>query len=91
MANRKRLFSHRPDCTISVVTEQRPDHTWSVVANIDVDRGSAVEVIPVPLVEGGASAFPTEEQACAYAREAAEQWIHRNMPGAEPAAPAAEG
>jgi hypothetical protein len=91
MANRKRLSSHRPDCTISVVTEERPDQTWSVVANIDVDRGSAVEVIPVPLVEGAASAFSTEEEACAYAREAAEQWINRNMPGTESGEPASEG
>jgi hypothetical protein len=80
MTRRDCFSTYRPDCTISIVTEQRSDGTWGVVASVNHDTGSAIEVTRVPLAEGPAGAFPTEEEARAYARQAAEEWIEQNMP-----------
>jgi hypothetical protein len=81
MDSGKRSSIERGDCTISVVTEQRPDGTWGVVASVNRDTGGAVEVFPVPMAEGPQSRFASEDEARSYARTAAEQWIAQNLPG----------
>jgi hypothetical protein len=84
MAKIERSSEHRGDCTISVVTEQREDGTWNAVASINRDTGHAVEVIRVPMGEGPAATFQTEDEARSYAIEAAERWMALNLPGGQP-------
>ena len=80
MGEVQRDSAERRNCTISIATERRPDGTWAAVAKVNRDTGGAVEVTRVAIGEGPPLSFQTVEEACTYAREAAEQWIDQNVP-----------
>lgn len=78
------ISTHHRDSEITVVTERRPDDTWTAVSTVTQDTGRAVLVRRVPLVEGPAAEFRTEAEARDYALRAAMQWIDDNAPATEP-------
>ena len=67
------------DVTITVISEQRPDDTWTALAHVTRASGGAPLVRGVPLLEGPAAEFPTEAEARDYALRAAEEWIDENL------------
>ena len=72
------------DFTITVISERRPDDTWTALAAVTRASGGAPLVRGVPLLEGPAAEFPTEAEARDYALRAAEEWIDENLPPPSP-------
>jgi hypothetical protein len=66
------------NCDISVVTEQKPDGKWAVVATITHSTEGAVKTIPVPVPEE--MTFGSEEEARHFGIQAGRVWIDENMP-----------
>lgn len=67
------------DFTITVISERRPDDTWTALAAVTRASGGAPLVRGVPLLEGPAAEFPTEAEARDYALRAAEEWIDETL------------
>jgi hypothetical protein len=64
--------------TITVISERRPDDTWTALAAVARPSGGA-PLVRVPLLEGPAAEFSTEAEARDYALRAAEEWIDENL------------
>ena len=73
------MIARHHDFTITVISEQRPDDTWTAVATVSRPAGGANLVQGVPLLEGPAAEFSTEAEARDYALRAAEEWIDENL------------
>jgi hypothetical protein len=68
------------NCDISIVTEQKANGTWAVVATITHSTEGAVKVIPVPVPEE--MTFGSEEEARQFGIQAGRAWVEENMPKA---------
>lgn len=64
--------------TITVISERRPDDTWTALAAVTRPSGGA-PLVRVALLEGPAAEFSTEAEARDYALRAAEEWIDENL------------
>ena len=73
------MVARHHDFTITVISERRPDDTWTALAAVTRASGGAPLVRGVPLLEGPAAEFSTEAEARDYARRAAEEWIDENL------------
>jgi hypothetical protein len=73
------MIARHHDFTITVLSERRPDDTWTAVATVSRPAGAANLVQGVPLLEGSAAEFSTEAEARDYALRAAEEWIDKNL------------
>jgi len=68
------------NCDISIVTEQKANGKWAVVATITHSTEAAVKVIPVPVPEE--MAFGSEEEARQFGIQVGRTWVDENMPKA---------
>ena len=73
------MVARHHDFTITVLSERRPDDTWTAVAAVIRPSGGANLVQDVPLLDGPAAEFSTEAEALDYALRAAEEWIDENL------------
>jgi hypothetical protein len=73
------MIARHHDFTITVLSERRPDDTWTAVATVTRPAGGANLVQGVPLLEGPATEFSSEAEARDYALRAAEEWIDENL------------
>jgi hypothetical protein len=73
------MVARHHDFTITVISERRPDDTWTALAAVTRASGGAPLVRGVPLLEGPAAEFSTEAEARDYALRAAEEWIDENL------------
>jgi hypothetical protein len=73
------MVARHHDFTITVISERRPDDTWTALAAVTRASGGAPLARGVPLLEGPAAEFSTEAEARDYALRAAEEWIDENL------------
>ena len=73
------MIARHHDFMITVISERRPDDTWTALAAVTRASGGANVVQGVPLLEGPAAEFSTEAEARDYALRAAEEWIDENL------------
>jgi hypothetical protein len=79
MSTEGRMVARHHDFTITVISERRPDDTWTALAAVTRASGGAPLVRGVPLLEGPAAEFSTKAAARDYALRAAEEWIDENL------------
>ena len=73
------MVARHHNFTITVISERRPDDTWTALAAVTRASGGANLVQDVPLLEGPAAEYSTEAKARDYALRAAERWIDENL------------